>query len=79
MKDEEFDETKPVIKLLHILSRYSNEQSLAILSIALKVELHQSDDRGLALKVGNYLADTMEALHYKFQFAKEPNNISNVH
>ena len=45
MKDEEFDETKPVIKLLHILSRYSNEQSLAILSIALKVELHQCRSR----------------------------------
>ena len=62
----------------YALSRYSNEQSLAILSIALKVELHQCDDRGLALKVGNYLADTMEELHYK-KFAKEPNNISNVH
>ena len=76
---EEFDETKPVLKLLHILSRYSNEQALAILSIALKVELKQCDDRGLALKVGNYLADTMEELHYNFQFAKDPNNISNVH
>ena len=78
MKTEEFDETKPVIKLLHALSRYSNEQALAILSIALKVELQQCDDRGLALKVGNYLANTMEELHYK-KFAKEPNNISNVH
>ena len=79
MKTEEFDETKPVIKLLHALSRYSNEQSLAILSIALKAELHNCGDRSLALKVGNYLADAMEELHYKFQFAKEQNNISNVH
>jgi hypothetical protein len=63
MKTEEFDETKPVIKLLHALGRYSNVQALAILSIALKVELHQCDDQGLALKVGGYLADTMEELH----------------
>jgi hypothetical protein len=76
---EEFDETEPVIKLLSDLRRYSNEQALAILSIALNVELHQCDDRGLALKVGGYLADTMEELHYKFQFAKEPHNISCVH
>ena len=76
---EEFDETKPVIKLLNDLRKYSNEQALAILSIALNVELQQCDDRGLALKVGGYLADTMEELHYKFQFAKEPHNISCVH